>query len=141
MSAKDGIRMICDIASSEDVLINGLAVFVDDDSIVDNQAGDCREFIIWASADTNDHNICWNNGTVIANNAFDPPLSFKAGDGSAKLQVDALLFMNLSEKSAHLGCYNAVHYGTLSLDHGDVATAAAGSGGYLQTDITASDDD
>jgi hypothetical protein len=141
MSAEDRIWMICDVAGSENMLIGGLSVFVDDDSIIDGQAGDCRKFIIRADANANDHNIRGNDGTVIANDPFDPPISVKAGDRCTEPQFNSLALVNVSKKSAHLRRYDAIHYGPISLDYCDVAPATAGGRRYFQTDETAAYND
>ena len=139
--AVEGVMGVRDVAGGEHAGRAGLQVLVDEDAVLDGDAGRGGEPAARLNADADDHEIAVQRAAVARADALDRCLALESLDAGPAQHPHAVVGVDVAVDGADLGAQHPLERDRGGLHDRDVGAALPGRGGHLAADPAGADHD
>ena len=136
---KDWMVKVRHVTCSEDAREGRLAVFIDDDTVLDGETGGLSELRLRLHPHPDDDNVARDTAARRAYHSLDPSGAFKALDRLISEELHALVTVELAIQPPHLLSQCAFERHPRHLQNTHLQPHAVRRCGYLRTDETSTD--
>ncbi len=140
-TAQQTVRVIRAIAGGKDVIVGGLAVFVDHDSVVARQTGILGERSFRQDTDADNYEIGIDLSPIREHDLGDSAVTLESAETRLQKELDAVCPVNTLKEPGYGPRDNAVHDAICHLDHRYLQVMLRRYGGNLEANVAATDDD
>src|SRR5205823_4695810 len=135
------IPRVRDVAGGEHVRNRGPKLLVDENAVIDLEAGVAGQVGARRDADPHDGEVAVDRAGAGRAHARDHAVAFERLHALAEQQLDAALRMHIAIEAADLGAEDPLVRKLERVDHRDVEAALPGGGSELAADPARADDD